>query len=442
MKYNQNFKIMQITDKTLVIGVDIAKKIHYARTFDWRGIELDRTISFKANSTGFSEFMKWAKKTAEKNGKDKIIVGIEPTGHYWYTFAQALLVEGIMVVQVNPYHVKKAKELDDNSPSKSDRKDPKTIAMLVKDGRYQIPYIPTGKYAELRKANNLREEWLKKMWSIKNKMQRWLDTYFPEFLKVFSDWEGKAAIMTLERMCLPSKIVGHTAEEIVSIWREEIKRAVGIKRAQKLIAIANSSVGIKEGLKMAEYEMQLLLKEYLEVRKILDELEKHLEDIVLNIPGAERLLEVKGIGIKTVAGFLAEIGDITRFSHPKQIIKLAGLNLRENSSGEHKGETKITKRGRSRLRAILFRAILPLAAKNQEFNTLHKYYTTKKENPLKKKQSLIALCNKLIRIAYTLITMDVAYDPAKMMEDCSAPRCQDTISKILSYIFLPSFVSF
>ncbi|SHK23204.1 Transposase [Geosporobacter subterraneus DSM 17957] len=417
MKYNQNFKIMQITDKTLVIGVDIAKKIHYARAFDWRGIELDRTISFKANSTGFSEFMEWAKKTAEKNGKDKIIVGNEPTGHYWYTFAQALLVEGIMVVQVNPYHVKKAKELDDNSPSKSDRKDPKTIAMLVKDGRYQIPYIPTGKYAELRKANNLREEWLKKMWSIKNKMQRWLDTYFPEFLKVFSDWEGKAAIMTLERMCLPSKIVGHTAEEIVSIWREEIKRAVGIKRAQKLIAIANSSVGIKEGLKMAEYEMQLLLKEYLEVRKILDELEKHLEDIVLNIPGAERLLEVKGIGIKTVAGFLAEIGDITRFSHPKQIIKLAGLNLRENSSGKHKGETKITKRGRSRLRGILFRAILPLAAKNQEFNTLHKYYTTKKENPLKKKQSLIALCNKLIRIAYTLITMDVAYDPAKMMED-------------------------
>lgn len=417
MKYNQNFKIMQITDKTLIIGVDIAKKMHYARAFDWRGIEVDRTINFKANSTGFSEFMGWAKKTAKKNGKDKIIVGIEPTGHYWYTFAQALLAEGIMVVQVNPYHVKKAKELDDNSPSKSDRKDPKTIAMLVKDGRYQIPYMPTGNYAELRKANNLREEWLKKMWSIKNKVQRWLDTYFPEFLKVFSDWEGKAAIMTLERMCLPSKIVGHTAEEIVSIWREEIKRAVGIKRAEKLIAIGSSSAGIKEGLKMAEYEIQLLLKEYGEVRKILDELEKQLEEIVLTIPGAERLLEVKGIGIKTLAGFLAEIGDITRFSHPKQIIKLAGLNLRENSSGEHKGETTITKRGRSRLRAILFRAILPMAAKNQEFNMLHKYYTTKKENPLKKKQSLIALCCKLIRIAYTLITKDVAYDPAKMMRD-------------------------
>lgn len=417
MKYKQNFKIMQITDKTLVVGVDIAKKVHFARAFDWRGIEVAKTFNFKATSTGFSEFKGWAQEIAKKNGKDKIVVGFEPTGHYWFTFAQAVLKEGMMVVQVNPYHVKSSKELDDNSPSKSDRKDPKTIAMLVKDGRYQIPYMPKGKYAELRKANNLREEWLKKIWAIKNKVQRWLDTYFPEFLDVFSDWEGKAAVMTLEKMGLPDKIAAKTADEIVLIWREEVKRAVGIKRAQKLIDIAGSSVGIREGLKMAEYEIRLLLKEYREVRAIMDGLEKQLEEIVLTIPGAERMLEVKGIGIKTVAGFLAEVGDITRFSHPDQIIKLAGLNLRENSSGDHKGETTITKRGRSRLRALLFRAILPMAAKNREFNELHKHYTTRSENPLKKKQSLMVLCRKLIKIAYKMITENVKYDPAKMMGD-------------------------
>jgi transposase len=234
MKYKQNFKIMQITDKTLVIGVDIAKKVHFARAFDWRGIEVAKTFNFKANSTGFTQFKEWAREIARKNDKDKIVVGFEPTGHYWFTFAQAVLEEGMMVVQVNPYHVKSSKELDDNSPSKSDRKDPKTIAMLLKDGRYQIPYMPKGKYAELRKANNLREEWLKKIWAIKNKVQRWLDTYFPEFLDVFSDWEGKAAIMTLEKMGLPDKIAAKTADEIVSIWREEVKRAVGNKRAQTL----------------------------------------------------------------------------------------------------------------------------------------------------------------------------------------------------------------
>ena len=417
MNCKQNFKIMQITDNTLVIGVDIAKKVHFARAFDWRGIEVAKTISFKANSTGFMEFKEWASKTALKNEKNKMVVGFEPTGHYWYTFAQALQEEDYMVVQVNPYHVKNAKELDDNSPSKNDHKDPKTIAMLVKDGRYQIPYIPKGKFAELRKANNLREEWLKKMWIVKNKVQRWLDTYFPEFLNVFSKWEGKAAIMTLEKIGLPGKIAEHSPEEIVTIWREQVKRSVGIKRAQKLIEIATSSVGVKEGIKMAEYEIRLLLKEYQEVHEIMEEIEKQLEEFVMMIPGAARFLEVKGIGIKTVAGFLAEVGDITRFSHPKQIIKLAGLNLRENSSGDHKGETTITKRGRSRLRALIFRAILPMTAINEEFNAMHQEYITRKENPLKKKQSLIALCGKLIRIAYTLITKNVKYDAVKMMGD-------------------------
>jgi transposase len=83
-----------------------------------------------------------------------------------------------------------------------------------------------------------------------------------------------------------------------------------------------------------------------------------------------------------VAGFIAEVGDISRFSHPRQIQKLAGLNLKENSSGKHKGKTTISKRGRKRLRTILFQGILPLVATNEEFKKLHQYYTTREENPL------------------------------------------------------------
>ena len=140
-----------------------------------------------------------------------------------------------MLVQVNPYHVKRSKELDDNTPSKSDYKDPKTIAFLVKDGRYQIPYMPDGKYAELRKANNLREEWVQKKIKVKNRVIRWLDIHFPEFLNAFSSWEGKTALMTLEKMALPEKIAAKTAEEILYIWRQEVKRGVGIKKAEKLL---------------------------------------------------------------------------------------------------------------------------------------------------------------------------------------------------------------
>ena len=83
------------------------------------------------------------------------MVGIEPTGHYWFDLGQFMGEKDIKFVMVNPHHVHKTKELDDNSPSKNDRKDPRVIAGLVKDGRYFYSYMPTGVYAELRNASTV-----------------------------------------------------------------------------------------------------------------------------------------------------------------------------------------------------------------------------------------------------------------------------------------------
>ncbi len=77
------------------------------------------------------------------------------------------------------------------------------------------------------------------------------------------------------------------------------------------------------------------------------------------------MLSIPGVGVTTVAGFLSETGDLNNYSHPNQIRKLAGLNLKENSSGKHKGKTTISKRGRHKLRAILFKAVMPMVSKKQ-----------------------------------------------------------------------------
>lgn len=117
-----------------------------------------------------------------------------------------------------------------------------------------------------------------------------------------------------------------------------------------------------------------------------------------------------GVAVVTLAGFLAEVGDLSGYEHGQQIIRLAGLNLKENSSGKKKGKSSITKRGRARLRALLFRAVMPMVAKNAEFKALHQYFTKRTQNPLKKKQSLVALCGKLIRVLHTLGTKQIPYD--------------------------------
>jgi len=417
MNYTQNEKIMSITESTLVIGIDIAKQFQYARAFDYRGIELSKVRPFENTAEGFKIFEEWAKSIAKENQKDNIIVGLEPTGHYWFTLGNFLKKSGIKLVLVNPFHVKRSKELDDNSQTKNDFKDPKTIAKLVIDGRYSKPYIPEGIYSDLRIAMGMRESLSKNLNILKNKVDHWLDKYFPEFNDVFVNWEGKAALISLTEFSTPEKVLSTGVQQIVATWKKGVKSAVGINRAVRLVEAAKISIGIEEGLRMAKKELEDTLEQYELYLKQNEQLEIEIDELALQVSGVKEMLSIKGVGLITAAGFIAEVGDIKRFTHPSQIQKFAGLNLIENSSGKHKGKTSISKRGRSRLRALLFRVIMPLVSKNNEFKMLHEYYTNRKENPLKKKQSLILLCCKLIRIFFTIITKQVEYNPQKLIKD-------------------------
>ena len=64
---------------------------------------------------------------------------------------------------------------------------------------------------------------------------------------------------------------------------------------------------------------------------------------------------------------------------------------------------------------------MSLVAKNPEFRELHNYYTTRRLNPLKKMQSLMAIAAKLIRVFYVMLTKGVNYDPKKMVNDIKRP---------------------
>ncbi|MGM1035996.1 MAG: IS110 family transposase [Bacillota bacterium] len=417
MNYNQNYKITQITSETLIVGVDIAKHNHVARAQDFRGLELGKTCFFENTNAGFHSFLDWINQLVKGSKLNQVIVGMEPTGHYWLNLAHLLKENNIKFVSVNPLHVKRSKELDDNSPTKNDVKDAKVIAQLVKDGRYAEPTIPQGIYAELRVAKKLRDLLNVDLQVVQGQVHNWLDRYFPEFLTVFKSWEGKAAIHFLKLEALPHELVNYTDEELLLSLRQVVKRSIGLKKIRALKEAADRSIGIRQGAAMAKLELRALLEKYDFIQMKFEELDHQLDQLLDHIPGVTQMLEVSGIGRETVAGFFAEVGDLRDYQHPRQIVKLAGLSLKENTSGKHKGQTKITKRGRKKLRALLFRAAMVLVAKNKAFKALHIYYTTRSHNPLKKMQSLIALCNKLIRILFSIGKKQFTFQEDKMLKD-------------------------
>jgi len=416
MKGTQNEKISQIKFETLVVGIDIGKETHYARAFDYRGIELARLLKFSNTDQGFQRLEQWMRDICKQQEKTEIIAGFEPTGHYWFTLGDHLKRQGYKLAIVNPFHVKRTKELDDNSPTKNDRKDPKTIAMLVKDGRYREVYIPDDIYQELREAVSERERLQEQLTSIYNRVVRWLDIRFPEFTTVFKDWRRNAALITLRSFPTPEKIMEMGVDKIVETWRKQMKRA-SLKRAERLVKAASRSVGRTSGKVASEASLQNLLAEYDLYCQQYDKLEQLMQELLMQVPNADKLLDIKGVGLITAATFVGEVGDISRFQDPRQIQKLAGLNLVENSSGKHKGKTTISRRGRRRLRHSLFFSMIAMLGKNREFRLLHQRNLMRENNPLNKMQSIIALCGKLIRVFFAILTKGVDYSPEKMLGD-------------------------
>ena len=424
MKSNtQNAKITAITEKTLIVGIDVGSETHYARAFSWRGFEFSRKpLEFSNSEEGFETLKAWIEDLKKKRGLDKVIPGMEPTGHYWFNLGKFLQDNGMRPVHVNPHHVKKSKEMDDNDPSKNDRKDPKVIASLVNEGRYFYPYIPDGIYAEIRVLSGLRVLAQSEITRLKNRIARWFSIYFPNYKDVYGNVGAISGLMILRAAPLPEDIVKLGVGGVNQIWRDAKLRGVGIKRARTLVEAAEHSVGSRDAQEAARIELQILLSDYDRQTKREAELMALINEKIREVPYIDKLLEIRGVGLKTVIGFVAEVGDIKRFDDPKQIQKLSGYAIVKNQSGKHKGESHISYRGRKRLRYVMYEAAVSVVSHSPEFRSIHQYYTTRDKNPLKKMQSMIAVACKLIRIFYVILKNGTKYDAAKMMGDIRRPE--------------------
>lgn len=289
-----------------ISGIDVGSETHYARAFDWRNIEFSKKpFAFSNDEAGFTSFKAWLEDIKEKFGKTIVLPGMEPTGHYWFHLGAFLQDNGMKPVHVNPHHVHKSKELDDNNPSKNDCKDPKTIAALVNEGRFNYPYIPTGVYAEIRSLYGLQVMTQEALIRVKNRIARWLSIYFPEYKDVYRSCDAISGVMVLKVCPLPADIVMLGADGVNKIWRDAKLRAAGMKRARTLVEAAQHSVGSTESPEAAKYEMELLLGDYDVYTKRLEELTEKIEAKLEEIPYVDKLLEIKGVGKNIVSGLIA-----------------------------------------------------------------------------------------------------------------------------------------
>lgn len=399
MRKIETKKIKKINKKTLVATVDIGKAMMMGY---WRcpdGTE-SKPFEFFNNGCGFAKFWKRISQAKKAHSLEKVIVGFESTGPYGEPLIHYFRKKGVQLVQVNPMHTKKVKELQGNSPCKTDQKDPKVIADIIVLGHALTLVIPEGAAAELRRLTQARERCIRGRVSLLNQLQNIVYPIFPEFSQIMNGIGSKSAQYILKHCPTPQEVIEYGLDPLIESLRKVSRGKFGKERAEALYKAAWQSVGIREGQQSIHSEIAYILSMVEKTNRFISEVQEQMRCYLGQIPYSQSILSLKGVGEITVAGLIGEAGDFTQFKTIPEITKLAGLDLFEISSGKRKGIRRISKRGRSLMRKILYFGALNVSRKG---GILHERYQAYLKNGMPKMKALIAIARKLLAIIFALV---------------------------------------
>jgi transposase len=116
-------------------------------------------------------------------------------------------------------------------------------------------------------------------------------------------------------------------------------------------------------IKMPHSSQQIVLQEYIEafsecrqrVKRLTDQIRQHLPNWRMS-PVVEALQALRGVSLIVATTTVAELGDLTRFKHPSELMSYLGLVASEHSSGEKTRRGSITKSGNGHVRRVLVEA--------------------------------------------------------------------------------------
>ena len=336
------------------VGVDTGKVFHklVARGPDGRRRAAELVLMSRE---GFDAADAYLTTTFPDIPRERMLVGLEFAGHYGFTFAHDLHRRGYQIVNVLASVTKRLKEVEDNNPRKSDDKDAARIAKLLAQGYFvSYPFL-SDTAAELRVLATERRRLAIEQTRHRNRLLAVLDLAWPEFMQHFSIVVKPTPLALLQAWPLPGDLAAAPRRNVSKLARQVSRNHMPKSRLDALLADARTSVALTAGSEARRAEILRLLDRLLLAREHAAEVELRLRALVEITPAAKALTTVPGIDVVCAATIVAEVGNPHDYVSPRQVLKLAGMNLARRESGVSvRGRLRQTKRGCPALRRQLF----------------------------------------------------------------------------------------
>lgn len=409
--------------KHLLVGIDVAKMKHHAYFGTPTGKTLRKHFVFPNDRAGFGALRSLARDLARQHDLHPIVFGLEPTGVYHKPLLAYLIDEGERAVLVSNVAVQRNRELLDGRWDKNDVTDPANVADLVGQARCLFPDDPTPDLRELRSFVRARARLKKQEHVVRMRIRNHLIAqYFPELEGAYTKGAGAndAIVLRIVERCFdPARI----AQLPFAVFWEQLAEPRWTPRHQARVREVWQAAAQSIGCPMdpaVRWEASRLVQRLQTLRHDLRELDHRMHQVAQRMPGYPSVRSIPGMGPVLAAMLLAALGDPYRFAHPRQVLRLAGLDLcaRRSGTSSDRAVPRISKQGKASLRYALVQAAMVGAHSSP---ALRGYFSRlvagrTHERGIRRKM-YVKLAAKLLVVAWTLMRRADTFSPGPFLDE-------------------------
>jgi transposase len=421
---NRNARLARLRElvpfSNAIVAIDLADKKQMVVVTDHDSKVLARR-TFRCKAWDLGAALDWAAQRAAARGFAGATVSCEPTGHRWRVLGQLAAERSMSFVCVQPLQTSWARRAEDLTFDKTDDKDAVLIARLTAQLRCYAPEPVDETWARLRHLGARREELITATIGQVQQLRDLLECVWPAALETArqplksTTW---AAAMTV----ITDRDAGDLGRTRRLGWarferavRREITKRGGqkpcLRIARKLFAALADATGVAAHRRGALERVALVLEDWAVDQARLAETERRMVTVLDELELTSLVTSISGISAVGAAAILAETGDPHRFATARAMVKHAGLAPREKASGNFTGRTKLTGRGRPRLRVAAWRAVWGSLQTNTVYAARYRHLTTREHNKLKPTQAQTVIAAAILRHLHAVITTGRAWDP-------------------------------
>lgn len=407
--------------RVMVVAVDVSKeKLDVYTERREQGSRAELRDELGNNARALTAHVRQWQAQAQDEGYDQLLIGCEPTGGYEKTLLSVAHQLGALTCYVSAEATKNNQVIISNDNGKSDPKDARNIYDLIcRDHTLKVRQLPE-LYEQMRQLNHYYECKRQKVADLKNQLRDELLLQFPDLRLNPKQLFGPLGKVLA---CL----YGFDPHRISSLAYDSFARQIRAELERQSIRVMDKTLEkIHRQAHTSALHLQLegtrqLRRERL--RELLDTLHDQLyhkaqygEQLVSRYRQSEeysKLKQIPDLSDLQLARLIAELGPLSDFASYQQAYRFLGVNLRRRQSGKHEGAIKLSKKGRSLGRSILYQLVTFGAIGKGKL--LHELYIGKTQRDKKKPNQAIAmLMRKLLRVIWGVCRSDQPFDLQRM----------------------------